>query len=66
MSEDCFVNLSKLQTLKLSFNSLDFLGKNQNYTKNLKSLNLENNRIEFIQEKNLDMSILAFRIFEKI
>jgi Leucine-rich repeat (LRR) protein len=57
LNKDCFFNLAKLEILKLSFNqlnSLEFLRENRNYTKNLKSLDLDNNRIEFIGENDFE------------
>jgi Leucine-rich repeat (LRR) protein len=57
--ENCFLNLHKLQILKLSFNRLNstnFLRDNRNYTKNLKSLELDYNLIEFIRENDFEFN----------
>jgi len=59
LNKDCFFNLAKLEILKLSFNqlnSLDFLRENRNYTKSLKSLDLDTNRIEFIGKNDFEFN----------
>jgi Leucine-rich repeat (LRR) protein len=59
LNKNCFFSLNKLEILKLGFNqlkSLDFLRDQRNFVKNLKSLDLGNNIIEFIGENDFEVN----------
>jgi len=83
LDPNCFFGLKSLRNLRLSFNrinSLEFLRTNKESTANLERLDLEQNRIESLEENNFEfnqnltylnvnsnpMSDIHVRTFEKL